>query len=102
MGIRTMKPIPIIEAEKIADKYNYDQIIIIGRKIGEGEHVTTYGKNRIHCSIAAKIGNFLKYKIMGWENEERHKEEESRESEPREYQEDANEARTNYSISEAV
>lgn len=62
-----MKPIPIAAAERVAKAYGYDQIIIIGRCCDEGgEHVTTYGRNKQHCTAAAKIGNFLKYKVMGW------------------------------------
>ena len=61
-----MTPIPIKSAEQIAKDFDYDQVIIIARKIGEGEHVTTYGKTKEHCNIAARIGDFLKYKIMGW------------------------------------
>ena len=69
-----MKRIPIKEAEEIAKKYCYDQVIIYARKVGEdpephGEHMTTYGKTAIHCAAAAKIGDFLKYKIMGWTKE---------------------------------
>jgi len=33
------------------------------------EHMTTYGTNKEHCDIAAKIGNFLKYKVMGWKQD---------------------------------
>lgn len=62
--------IPISAAKKIADDYDYDQVIIIARKVGRNEHVTTYGKNKEHCSIAARCGDFLKYKIMGWSKEE--------------------------------
>lgn len=60
--------IPITAAKRIAEEYDYDQVIIVARKVGEGgnEHVTTYGKTKEHCAVAAKIGNFLKYKIMGW------------------------------------
>lgn len=63
-----MKPIPIVAAKKIAESYDYEQVIIIARKTGEngGEHVTTYGKTKEHCDIAAKTGDFLKYKVMGW------------------------------------
>lgn len=71
---RRMKPIPISEAQEIAAQYGYDQIVIIGRRVGElpdpcGEHVTTYGRTKAHCDVAARIGNFLKYKIMGWQEE---------------------------------
>lgn len=61
-----MRPIPISAAERIAKSYGYDQIVVIGRKVGEGEHVTTYGINKENCSAAAKVGDFLKYKVMGW------------------------------------
>lgn len=66
-----MKPIPISKAEEIAKQYGYDQVIIFCRKTGEGggEHMTTYGASKIHCSVAAKIGDFLKYKVMGWVKE---------------------------------
>lgn len=66
-----MKPIPIKAAEDVAKKYDYDQVVIIARKTGKngGEHVTTYGKNKEHCKIAAHIGDFLKYKVMGWEKD---------------------------------
>ena len=70
-----MKPIPISAAEKIAKAYGYDQIVVIGRKVGSGdedhgEHVTTYGINKEHCAAAAIIGDFLKYKVMGWKRDE--------------------------------
>lgn len=66
-----MKPIPIAAAERIAKEYGYDQVVIIARKVGDdpdphGEHVTTYGVTKAHCDIAARIGDFLKYKVMGW------------------------------------
>ena len=64
-----MKNIPIKAAEEIAKKYGYDQVIIVARAIGEGEHVTTYGRDKANCDVAAHIGNFLKYKIMGWKPE---------------------------------
>lgn len=63
-----MANIPITAAKEIAKKYDYDQVIIVARKVGldGNEHVTTYGKNKEHCKIAADAGNFLKYKVMGW------------------------------------
>lgn len=67
-----MKRIPIKAAKEIAERYNYDQVVIIARKTGEngGESCTTYGRNKAHCDVAATIGDFLKYKIMGWEKEQ--------------------------------
>ena len=64
-----MKRIPISAGQRIADQYDYDQVVIIARKVGEngGEHVTTYGRTKANCRVAAKIGNFLKYEIMRWE-----------------------------------
>lgn len=66
-----MKRIPIKAAQHIAELYGYDQVMIYARKVGDdpaphGEHMTTYGVNKIHCDAMAKIGNFLKTKIMGW------------------------------------
>lgn len=63
-----MKPIPISAAKTVAERYGYDQIVIIGRKVGDdgGEHVTTYGVDRANCDVAARIGHFFKHKLMGW------------------------------------
>lgn len=58
--------IPIAAAKHIADTYGYDQVIIVARKVGDREHVTTYGMSKTHCDIAARIGNFFKHKLMGW------------------------------------
>lgn len=61
-----MKPIPISAAKQIAEKYGYDQVIVIARAVGEGEHCTTYGKDKANCDVAAQCGDFLKFKVMGW------------------------------------
>lgn len=63
-----MKPIPISAAKKIAEQYGYDQVVVIARKVGDkgGEHCTTYGADKANCEVAARIGEFLKYKVMGW------------------------------------
>ncbi|WP_193746455.1 hypothetical protein [Ruegeria sp. ANG-R] len=71
-----MKPIPITAAKRVADDFGYDQVVIIARRVGEepdpcGEHVTTYGRSKAHCSVAAQIGDFLKFKVMGWVSERR-------------------------------
>lgn len=65
------KPIPVSEGERIAKNFGYEQVFIFARRTGENgiEHLTTYGINKAHCDIAAKIGNFLKYKIMNWKPE---------------------------------
>ena len=74
MSERPMLPIPIEAAEQIAKTYGYDQVVIIARRVGEppascGEHVTTYGITKAHCAVAARIGNFIKHKIMQWPEE---------------------------------
>ena len=66
-----MKRIPISAGRLIAEKYGYDQVIIIARKCGEiadgaGESVVTYGVNKEHCRAAAKTGDFLKHDVMQW------------------------------------
>lgn len=68
-----MKPVPTYLAKLVAEDYGYDQVIIIARKVGDGkgtgEHVTTYGTTKEHCDVAARIGDFFKYKLMGWKDE---------------------------------
>ena len=53
--------IPINAAKKVALDYGYDQVIIIGRKVGVGgrEHCTTYGVNKEHCAVAGDVGLIL-------------------------------------------
>lgn len=65
-----MKPILIEAAKQIADAYGYDQVVIYARKVGEGggEHMTTYGRTKAHCNVAAKMGQVLQ-KFMGWKTE---------------------------------
>lgn len=62
------KDIPIKAAKSIAEQYGYDQIVIIGRKVGDSgrEHCTTYGVDKENCDVAAQIGDFLKFKVMNW------------------------------------
>jgi hypothetical protein len=66
-----MKPIPIVRARDVAELYGYDQVIIIARRVGDGggEHVTTYGRDKVNCDVAARVGSFLKFKVMGWLSE---------------------------------
>jgi hypothetical protein len=62
--------IHIKEAQDLARIYGYDQVIIYARDCESGiEWMTTYGKTKDHCDAAAKIGNFLQTKIMGWTKE---------------------------------
>jgi hypothetical protein len=64
-----MKPIPIAAAQRIAEAYGYDQVVIVARKVDGGEHCTTYGIDKVNCDVAARIGNFFKHKLMGWPEE---------------------------------
>ena len=67
---RSKKRIPIAAAQRVAEQYGYDQVVIIARKVGPqgigGEHVTTYGVDKANCDVAARVGNTIKHKIMGW------------------------------------
>lgn len=65
-----MKAIPIAAAQRIAEDYDYDQVIVFARKVGQdpaphGEHMTTYGVDPTHCSVAARIGRKLQEMIWG-------------------------------------
>lgn len=67
-------PIPISAAREIAERYGYHQVIIIARRVSEtdgGEHCTTYGVDKANCGVAARIGDFLKFKVMGWTGEKK-------------------------------
>lgn len=62
----TQRPIPISAGKRIADEFGYDQVVIVGRRVGGFEHVTTYGIDKMNCSVAARMGYFFKHKLMGW------------------------------------
>ena len=71
--MRAMDPIPISAARTIAEAYGYHQVVIVARRVGDGEdggeHVTTYGVDKENCTVAAKIGDCIKFKIMKWREE---------------------------------
>ena len=56
------------ELEAIAKKYGFNQVILIARTVGEkgAEHCVTYGTDRENSVVAEDIGNFMKFKVMGW------------------------------------
>lgn len=60
--------IPVEAARDIAVRYGYDQVLVIARRTGEGgrEHVTTFGLGEDHSRVAAKMGDFIKFRIMQW------------------------------------
>ncbi len=68
------QPIPVHAARAIAEQYGWDQVVIIARKVDDdhspgGEHCTTYGRDKEHCAVAARAGDFLKFEVMGWVKE---------------------------------
>lgn len=69
-----MTPIPIEAGKQIAFNYGYDQVVILARRVGEGEgsgeHITTYGIDQTHCDVAAQMGDKLK-NICGWPHDNR-------------------------------
>lgn len=54
--------IPISAAARIGETHDYDQVVILARRMGDPglEWVTTWGRNREHCDAAAKIGAALR------------------------------------------
>lgn len=60
--------IQVMEAQRLAELFGYDQIIIIGRRIsGQGsEEVVHYGVDTDNDNAARLIADFLKYKVMRW------------------------------------
>lgn len=70
-NLNHMRRIPIAAARRIAKEYGYDQVVIFARRVGEepaphGEHCTTYGVDKANCEVAARIGDFFKFKLAGW------------------------------------
>jgi hypothetical protein len=64
-----VKNIPIEAAKRIANDYEFPEVVIFGYDpVSGGQHVTTYGKNYEQCKDAARAGNYLK-KALGWPEE---------------------------------
>lgn len=63
-----MTRLPIKAARDIAEKYGWDQVIIVARKVGDNgfEHVVTYGDGGAHCEAAARAGMAIKHHLMRW------------------------------------
>lgn len=60
------KRIPIKAIKELANKYGYDQIVVVARhNESETESVATWGRSIEDCKNAAISGNNLK-KQMGW------------------------------------
>lgn len=63
------KDIPIEVAQRIAEEFDKDQVIIVTwDKLHGRTHVTTYGKTLEECHQAAKGGNMIK-RALGWPDE---------------------------------
>lgn len=58
--------IPISEAKKLAETYDYDKVIIIAIKDNVKDSITSYGATIEHNNMAHKIGEFLRYRVFGW------------------------------------
>lgn len=54
--------IPIVAAERLGKAHGYDQVIILARRVDDPglEWVTTWGRDRTHCTAAAQIGTALR------------------------------------------
>ena len=57
------KPIPIASAKRIAKDYDYDQVVIYARAVGSHDWMTTYGRTKVHCGIAARIGQWMRKRM---------------------------------------
>ncbi len=63
------KPIPVAEAERIADTYAYDQVIIVAWNAETGgTHITTFGTKPEHKKMAAQGGDRVA-EILGLEGQ---------------------------------
>lgn len=63
------KPIPWLEAKRIAKEFDKNQVIIVTwDNAHQLIHVATYGKSREDSAKAAQGGNFVK-EALGWPDE---------------------------------
>jgi hypothetical protein len=61
-----MKHISIKAAKDIAERFGFDQVVIVARKVGGGEHVVSYGIDKANCDVAARIAYTLRHRLMSW------------------------------------
>ena len=63
-------PIPVQAAREIAEDYGYDQVVIIGRKVGENgvDWHATYGRTKEHCRIADRMMRWLERMMTVFSN----------------------------------
>ena len=68
-----MKAPPYAVAQEIADEYDLDQVIVIGRKGGDDgfETITTYGRSDDDARVCDMIGTHITKDIMKWGTDHR-------------------------------
>ena len=54
-----MKKIPIDTAKDIAYDFDYDQVVVVARKVDGGEWVTSFGKSKASCLVAARMAQHI-------------------------------------------
>lgn len=60
------QPIPQSEAKAIADRYGYDQVIVIARGPGGAETLTTFARTAELCRVVARLGTYLQHEVLAW------------------------------------
>ena len=60
--------ISLEDMEALLERYGFDQIIVLARKLGEDgyENLGTHGTDMEHSNAAAAIGEHLRKEVMGW------------------------------------
>jgi hypothetical protein len=60
--------IPVADAEFIGLHHEYDQVVILARRVGDNgvEQLVTWGKDDVHKAVAARIGDRLTAEVFGW------------------------------------
>ncbi len=71
-----MREIPIYEAEKLANKYNYEQVIILTLKKSKRKNWfdgwrTTFNKDKTKCAFLGKIADILVYNFRAFYSNEK-------------------------------
>lgn len=71
-----MKKIPIFEAKILANKYNYNQVIILAMKESKkstwlDNWATTFNKDKSKCKFLGKIAKILAYNFRAFYSDEK-------------------------------
>jgi len=68
--------IPILEAKKLAEKYGYEQVIILALKQHSKKHdwfdgwKTTFNKDKTRCKFLGKVAAILAYNLRAFYSNE--------------------------------